>query len=147
LLWPRRRIGRGSCLHPLEVVGQVVLLLSIAWCIPHLQGSYIVLHSSIGQSPVVPTMVVSATTTTTTPAVQPCSYSTAAAGSSKATIAGSYHWFLMLQLPKDWPLCMRLPRREVKQFATSSDTHGQSIEGLAEGPYTTVWLCQLHHSG
>jgi hypothetical protein len=41
-----RRRERRWCLHPLTIVAQAVLLLSTAWCIPHLGVSYADLNSS-----------------------------------------------------------------------------------------------------
>jgi hypothetical protein len=80
-------------------------------------------------------------------AVQPHSFYSAAARSSQATTTDHTSWVSMLQLWKGWSLCQGLPPAEAEQLTTYPSACGESVEGPAERPSTTILLCQLHHRG
>jgi hypothetical protein len=92
---------------------------------------------------VIPTATAAVAATTS---AQPCIYTAATAGYHQATTAFSCQQLFMLQLQEDGSLCSRMSSAQAKQFATSSSTRGQSVEGPSEGPpprvaranYTTV---------
>jgi hypothetical protein len=105
--------------------------------------------AELGPSPTIPTAAIQAATITAaaTAAVQPCPYTTAAAGYHQATTTVSRQQLSMLQLREDEPLCSRMLSAQAKQLVVSSGTHGQSAEGPSEGSYTTGGSRQLHHRG
>jgi hypothetical protein len=61
--------------------------------------------AKLGPLPTIPTTVIPAATAV----VQPCPYSTAAAGCHQATTAVFCQQLSMLQLREDGPLCLRMP--------------------------------------